>query len=293
MAPRKRSRHKKSAAVSSKYFSRTTMDSLPDDILLEVFHQYRLINAGDWPRLQGWYKLAHTCRRWRQLVFASSLRLNLQLRCTFGTQVTDMIAHSPPFPLVLDYGPRILKTWSPEDESGLLFALRHLSRTNEIILSAPQSTLAEMTAAMVDPAPVLEHLMLHSQSAEFVLPKCFLNGDAPQLRYLILTGASLATLHPLLTSATSLVSLILERIPSSAYFSPGSLVAHIRSMPHLQTLSISFLSTVPRPGFGSDRYLPPGQMARVELPALTQLGYRGVSAYLEALLAQYKRPSYK
>ncbi|KAH9989087.1 hypothetical protein BJV74DRAFT_885267 [Russula compacta] len=266
------------------------MDTLPDDILLEIFDHYRLLCAGDWPRLQGWYKLAHMCRRWRRLVFASSLRLNLQLRCTFRTQVVDMINHSPPFPLVLDYGPRLLKTWTPEDEDGLLFAFLHLSRANEIMLSAPQSTLAEMTAAMVEAAPRLEHLTLHSQSAEFVLPKSFLDGDAPQLRHLILAGVSLATLHPLLPSATSLVSLVLERVPPSAYFSPDGLVAHIRSMPHLQTLSIGFLFAVPRPGFRGERFLPPGQIPRVELPALTQLIYRGVSTYIEALLARIRTP---
>ena len=203
-----------------------------------------------------------------------------------------MINHSPPFPLILDYGPRLLKTWTPADEDGLLFALQYLSRANEVMLSAPQSTLAEMTTAMFEAAPSLQHLTLHSQSAELVLPKSFLEGDAPRLRHLILTGVSLASLHPLLPSATSLVSLVLERIPSSAYFSPESLITHVRSMPHLQTLSIGFLSAVPRPPLGSERFLPPSRVsqARIELPALTQLIYRGVSAYLEYLLARVRAP---
>ena len=276
----------------SKYFPLTSIDTLPDDVLLEAFDHYRTVCAGDWARSQGWYKLAHTSRRWRRLVFASSLRLDLQLRCTFGTPVRDMINHSPPFPLILDYGPRLLKTWTPTDEDNLLFALRHLSRVNEIMLSAPQSTLAVMTVAMLEAAPSLQHLTLHSQSAELVLPKGFLEGAAPRLQHLILTGVSLATLHPLLPSANSLVSLVLERVPSSAYFSPESLIAHIRSMPHLQTLSIGFLSAVPRPGLGSERFLPPGRVsqAQIELPALTQLIYRGVSAYFEYLLARFRAP---
>jgi hypothetical protein len=63
-------------------------------------------------------------------------------------------------------------------------------------------------------------------------------------------------------------------------------------MPHLQTLSIGFLSTIPRPGLGSERFLPSsrGSQARIELPALTQLIYRGVSAYLEYLLARIRAP---
>ena len=278
--------------VLSKYFPLVTIDTLPDDVLLEVFDHYRKLRADHWACLQGWYKLAHTCRRWRQLVFASSLRLILQLRCTFGTPVTDMINHSPPFPLILDYGPRLLKAWTPADEDGLLFALQHLSRTHEIMLSAPPSTLVEIINAMLDAAPMLRRLILHTESTEFVLPKGFLDGDAPQLQHLELHGVSLAALHPLLPSATSLDTLILERVPSSVYFSPENLIAHIRTMPYLRILSIGFLSAIPRPGLGNQRFLPLGQasQALIELPALKQLVYRGVSAYLESLLARIRTP---
>jgi hypothetical protein len=201
-----------------------------------------------------------------------------------------MIGQSPPFPLVLDYGPRRLDTWTVDDQDGFLFALQHLQRASEIVLSAPESTLRVLTEAMVEEAPRLEHLSLHSQTAEFVLPRQFLDGGAPQLRLLILTGVSLRALHPLLPSATLLTTLALERIPSSAYFSPDTLVAQIRSMTRLQTLAISFLSTVPRPGFRNEMFLPLGQLSRFELPRLTQLIYRGVSAYIEALLARIHTP---
>jgi hypothetical protein len=223
-------------------------------------------------------------------VFSSSVRLNLQLRCTFGTPVDDMIYHSPPFPLVLDYGPRILKTWSAEDELGLLLASQHLPRVTEIVLSAPELTLAKLTTGLTELAPRLEKLVLHSQTSEVVLPKQFLEGGAPQLRHLILTGASLSPLQPVLSSATSLVSLALERIPSSAYFSPDSLITLISAMPHLQILSIGFLSTVPRPGFRGQRVPPRVQATRTELPTLTQLIYRGVSQYIEALLSRIRSP---
>ena len=60
-------------------------------------------------------------------------------------------------------------------------------------------------------------------------------------------------------------------------------------MIQLQTLSINFLSTVPRPGFRNERFLPWGQLTRVELPALAQLIYRGVSAFVEALLTTIRQ----
>ncbi|KAI9445985.1 hypothetical protein H4582DRAFT_519707 [Lactarius indigo] len=275
----------------SKYFPLTTINTLPDEVFLEIFDQYRSVKTWSRPGSQGWwYTLVHICRRWRRLVFASSIRLNLQLRCTFGTPVNDMIRHSPPFPLVLDYGPHILKKWTAEDELGFLLASQHLPRVSEIVLSAPGLTLAKLTTGMTEVAPRLETLSLHSQTSEIVLPKRFLEGGAPQLCHLILTGAALSPLQPLLSSATSLVSLVLERIPSSAYFSPDSLVAQLRTMPSLQVLSISFLSTVPRPGFRGERLLPRAQMARIELPGLTQLIYRGVSAYIEALLSRILLP---
>ena len=201
-----------------------------------------------------------------------------------------MVYYSPPFPLVLDYGPRILKTWTAEDELGVLLASQHLPRVTEIVLSAPELTLAKLTTGMTEAAPRLKTLVLHTQTSEIVLPKQFLEGGAPQLRHLILTGAALSPLQPLLMSATSLVSLVLERIPSSAYFSSDSLVTLIRVMPLLQILSISFLSTVPRPGFRGERVLFPGQVTRIELPSLTQLIYRGVSAYIEALLSRIRSP---
>ena len=202
-----------------------------------------------------------------------------------------MIYHSPPFPLVLDYGPRILKTWSVEDEMGLLFASQHLPRITEIVLSAPDLTLAKLTTGLTEAAPRLKTLILHSQTSEVVLPKQFLEGGTPQLRHLTLTGTALSPLQPLLSSATSLVSLVLERIPSSAYFSPDSLITLISAMPQLQILSLGFLSTVPRPGFrGEQRVFPRVQAARTELPSLTRLIYRGVSAYIEALLSRIRVP---
>ena len=202
-----------------------------------------------------------------------------------------MIYHSPPFPLVLDYGPRILKTWTAEDEMGLLLASQHLPRITEIVLSAPDLTLAKLTTGLTEAAPRLKTLILHSQTSEIVLPRQFLEGGTPQLRHLTLTGTALSPLQPLLSSTTSLVSLVLERIPSSAYFSPDSLIALISAMPQLQILSIGFLSTVPRPGFrGEQRVFPRVQAARTELSSLTQLIYRGVSAYIEALLSRILSP---
>jgi hypothetical protein len=67
---------------------KTTIDKLPDDVLLEAFGLY----LGDespykhW-KIDEWHTLVHVCRRWRHLVFASPRCLNLRLCCTTGRPV--------------------------------------------------------------------------------------------------------------------------------------------------------------------------------------------------------------
>ena len=53
----------------------------------------------------AWYKLAHVCQRWRILILASASYLDIAsaLVCTPGPPVADMLAHSPPIPLIIDH----------------------------------------------------------------------------------------------------------------------------------------------------------------------------------------------
>ncbi|KAI9452424.1 hypothetical protein BJY52DRAFT_1214594, partial [Lactarius psammicola] len=63
----------------------TTIGVLPGNVLLEIFGFCR--NNHDHTRrpVWKWHLLAHVCRMWRQIVFASPRRLNLQILCTPGT----------------------------------------------------------------------------------------------------------------------------------------------------------------------------------------------------------------
>jgi F-box-like len=75
---------------------RVTICSLPDDVLLDIF-EFRLTDSpyrvGEWP------KLVHVCQRWRYIVFASPLRLDLRLRCTGLTPVRKTLDVWPPLPI--------------------------------------------------------------------------------------------------------------------------------------------------------------------------------------------------
>jgi hypothetical protein len=159
------------------------------------------------------------------------------------------------------------------------------------MLSAPlaQSTLAEMTAAMAGPAPELEHLTasrftLSPQSLSFRKP--FSAG----IQY-----AAAATSRPqrgLSSDAASIIAVCdLSRLshprtrPNSAYFPPNSLVAHIRTMPHLLTLSISFLPHFPAQILGQSVFFHQVTSPVWACPRSPN-SYHGISAYIEALLAQ-------
>jgi F-box-like len=62
---------------------------LNNDVLLNIFHLYRLENPDEfesecgvfitWSRQGWWYKLAHVCRLWRSLILESPSLLDLHL----------------------------------------------------------------------------------------------------------------------------------------------------------------------------------------------------------------------
>ena len=275
-------------------------------MLLLIFDRYRRSTVGahsSW--CQVWCTLAHVCRRWKELILASSRRLDVQLRCTFGTHAEDLIAYSPALPLVLDYHSRHDERWTYVDMDSVIVALHQLHRAREIVLSAPASTLAKLTAAMAGAtAPMLERLELESQTTELVLPRPFLDALAPpHLRSLRLNGCVLQAWRPLLSSAMSLEHLALHRIPVSAtgfVAAPEDLASCVRSMPRLRTLSISFVSaaaphsspvvdnrvlsphrtTTPTPRRTSDTDC-------TELPSLEEFAYQGPSTYIDAFLAAF------
>jgi hypothetical protein len=79
------------------------IDVLPDDVLLEIFDFYTIINLsfGGGRETEAWQSLVHVCRRWRNLVFLSPRRLKLRLYCTRNTRVKDTLDVWPALPLVI------------------------------------------------------------------------------------------------------------------------------------------------------------------------------------------------
>ncbi|KAI0288908.1 hypothetical protein BC826DRAFT_1107427 [Russula brevipes] len=262
---------------------RVTIDILPDDVLLEIF-DVDTMNQGT----QRWHILVHVCRRWRSVVFASTRRLNLQLRCTYKTPVRKTLDVWPALPIIIgDCDRRVPRAKGADN---VVAALEHHDRVCHIDLwNTPKSDLNRFAAAMRDPFPKLTHLDLRTikKSTVLVLPNSFLGGSAPRLQTLALHRISFPAIPRLLSSAIDLVTLDLHNIPHSGYISPEALATSLSELTRLERLSIGFLSPRSHPGTGQPS---PPRSIRTILPALKVFVFRGVSEYLEDLTSRIDAP---
>jgi hypothetical protein len=269
---------------------------LDDDSLLNVFYLYRLSlldkdNDDDdfkmerqyWVSERWWHPLTHVCQRWRNLIIGSASYLRLSLLCTKGTPVVDMLAHSPPLPLVIEFT-EIFLDISVEDEEGVIFALTQRNRVRSVRLYMPIAYLAKFIVAIEKEYPILECLIIWSWNEDdttfLMFPETF---HAPHLHHLALRGLTLPIGSQLLTAATRLVTLRLIMSSPSTYFHPNTLLQWLSFMPQLETLNISPLF---RPNGDGERQLTqPPVMTPVTLPNLRHVLYHGhISTYLDTLV---------
>ena len=275
---------------------------LDDDSLLHIFYLYRpAVFDGDesrilhaaggrgWNRERWWYQLAHICQRWRNLILRSASYLDLCLVCTFGTPITDMLAHSPPLPLIIYYHHENRKI-APEDEGEIIFALEQRERVRRIRLCLPILNLQRFTAAIEGEYPILEYMIM-STANEVKNVDLMLNEtlQAPNLRHLTLEGFSIPIRSHLLTSAIGLVALSLAMKHPSSYFHPGTLLRWISLMPQLETLLVAFGFLVLNRDVERQLMRTP-ITTHVTLPNLLMLGSRVSSAYIEAVVRHITAP---
>ena len=263
--------------------ARIIIDMLPDVALLEVFDFY--VND-DGALTETWYTLVHVCRKWRDVVFGSPLRLNLRLFCSERTPVRRTIDAWPALPiLVSSHGCNNWDFWG--GVHNIIVALEHNDRIHQLELDEfSRFEMEEVLVAMQRPFPALEYLFLYSKSETEVVPASFLGGSAPRLQKLVMYSIPFPGLPKLLLSATHLVQLLLYYIPHSGYFSPEAIVTSLSALTSLETLNIKFKSPQSRP----DRRRRPPPLTRILLPALTWFEFKGVSEYLDALVARIDAP---
>ena len=222
-------------------------------------------------------------------MLGSTSYLGLYLVCTNGTPVADMLAHSPPLPLVIDYFDRI----TAEDEEGMFLALKQRDRVHRVRLDSYilMSVKQKFIAAMDEEYPILEYLIIRRQlwdSTSLTLPETL---QAPHLRHLMLAGFTLPVESPLLMAAVGLTTLSLQIDDPSIYLHPDTLLQWLSLMPQLEVLWIFFV--LPDPNCDVGRQLE-GQLTHHSpttiLPNLRYFVFRGVSAHLEAIFHRIVTP---
>ena len=264
---------------------------LPDDVLLEIFdicqrnhdRDLHIPSDGVWK----WHILVHVCRRWRHITFASPLRLNLQILCTFGTPVRKSIDIWPTFPIVIAYYTSLFpRTLAPIDEDNVIAALQDPSRVCEVRLGVTGPQLRKIVTVMQETFPAVTQLILWSRNGDVpVLPGEFLGRSAPCLEDFRLDGIPFPALPVLLPSASDLITLILTNIPQTGYISPEAMVAGLATSNRLRELQIGFRWPNSRP----DQIRLP-VTTRTVLPALTSFRFRGACEYLEDFAARIDAP---
>ena len=199
------------------FYRQGTAGTLPDVVLLEIFDFYVEENC----HADDWHALVHVCRRWRNVVFSSPRRLNLELFCTPERPVTEMLNIWPELPIYVLYDD-CPEVEALEDTDNVIAALKlkgSISGISLMVDSCHGSAVWEKIAAvMQDPFPMLKYLSLRpSLDMIPVIPDSFLGGSAPRLQRLFLHDIAFPALPNLLLSATNLVDLGLQDIPHSGY----------------------------------------------------------------------------
>jgi len=278
----------------------TTIDTLPDDVLIQIFDFCRAgrnpLGSPFHPVLE-WHRLIHVCQRWRRIIFLSPRRLDLYILCTNGRPVRRNLGLWPAFPIIIDYvnypnfSTSDSEIISPDDEDNVIAGLEHPNRVRCLKLPVTSLLLGKVATVAQQPFQMLTQLLLLSNKDEnvSVLPSTFLAGSAPLLQEIYLEGIPFPTLPTLLSSATDLVILHLHRIPQTGYFSPEAMVARLGTLTRLEVLYVAFQSHSSRPNqSGNGERVAPVMQA--VLPALTSFEFRGASEYLEDLVAQFDAP---
>ena len=171
----------------------------------------------------------------------------------------------------------------------IIAGLQCNDRVREIHLKNIQGSEIEVfLAEMQKPFPELTHLDLYSTDKVVpVDPDSFLGGFAPHLQFLALHRLQFLGLPKLLLSTTHLVTLYLYDIPHSGYISPNAMVTVLSTLISLERLSLGFHSPRSCPHWASRR---PPPSTRSALPILTLFWFKGVSEYLEDLVACIDTP---
>ena len=269
---------------------RVTIRSIPNEVLLEIFVSYRqsFEREGDYERVwnsnKGWFKLAHVCRNWRQVVLTSPSRLQLRLLLTeHRPRRAHALRRLPPLPIIVDYrsGTRSVQT-----QTRMISALAYPGRVCGINFnySCPGrfEHSSKLLAAMNQAFPALKSLELHLPCFLELHTPPFVAAQTSHLQRLNFMG-TVAQLSRVLPYTTSLVdlTLTLERM----FFSSD----HIQLLVPLQGLSS--LRRLKVDTWIAEMLGLAGGTGYALLPTLTSFSFTGSMGLLNILVAGLAAPS--
>jgi hypothetical protein len=256
-------------------------------VLLEIFDSYRQgADSYDhqWRWKIVWVNLAHVCRRWRAVVFASSSRLDLGITVGHTKPRHIKTILSGPLPIFIYYR-FVYRQLIGSALWRMRAALKHHDRVREINFRGRGEHFDKLFKETNCAFPVLESLVLTS-ACERELPDTFLGGpdlSYLQLRRLQLEHFSLASISRFLLSVTTLTDLSLQ-IDTALGLSPETfLLVCLKGMHLLRRLDLSIFSESP------SQHSTPKDI--VPLSKLTCFRYRGDVEYLDTLAAGLSAPS--
>ncbi|KAI9445780.1 hypothetical protein BJY52DRAFT_1194016 [Lactarius psammicola] len=270
--------------------SYVTAQTLPDDVLFQIFHCHRLasIRSGPWK----WHRLAQVCRRWRFIVFANPRHLNLRVVSTYNKSIRETPDFWPALPIVIWY-PRLEfhPSLSAEDEDNISDILKDPVRICEMHIDLTRSLLDKCVSSLVKSFPALEDLRLGLRSDHIsdniVLPDNFLDNSTPLLRVIHLRDTAVPMLPRLLSSSNNLVSLRVKEIKSDGYFIAEDLAIGLSAATRLKYLELDYYSVPTHPLRRGDS-VP--LSSRIVLPSLTEFRYRGKSVNLMNFVSRIDAP---
>ena len=207
--------------------------------------------------------------------------------------MADLLAHSPPLPIIIYYG-------NPEpfdeqdDVEGIRLALQHRERVCRINLHLPFPSLRKVFKSMDGPFPALETLQLYCSSYRNENARIPTTFEAPNLRHLQLSDFTF--FPPLRTNPLtavicpqSLVTFSLGEAPPTEHWTPALFAECLEGMPQIRCLKIGYLFPVEGSHLGQASEGVP----TVLLSDLEELHFQGDSDYFEALAARITAPSLK
>ena len=227
---------------------------LPKDVLLETFDFYRLDAMKQFEGRQWkWHRLAHVCRKWRDLISMSTIRLDLRIRCGHGAPVGSVLASWPTLPLAAKFNAaHYVGVKSQLIPRNVIVALRYPDRLCEIDLHVTSSMLGDANLASIvevtqKPCRALERIRITVEAPtgpSILIQNAFLGGSASHLREIELDGITFPfpSIRQVLLSTKNLVDLHLGHIPNDAYFSPNDLVSGLSTLLQLKRLTVDFHS---------------------------------------------------